>query len=80
MVDDFINILAELGFIVKYTMSGGSRIEVDNKIFHIMGASDETAAKRLQGLTLTGAFMDEGSASTAIVFRAVDGEIISAGC
>ena len=59
VADDFCDILRELGFEPRMTMSGGAKIVCGDHRFYVVGANDEKAAKRIQGMTLTGAFLDE---------------------
>lgn len=61
--DDMMAMFADMGFRPKLVLSGGSRIVVPvgnrQNIYHLIGASDEKAALRLQGMTAAGALLDE---------------------
>lgn len=61
--EDLVNLFNMFGFEAKLILSHGSRIEVPingmRSTYHIVGANDERAAPRLQGMTAAGGILDE---------------------
>ena len=62
--DEMVEFMRSLGFDAKYRMTPALQIVVPQvrgtpSVYHLVGASDRTAAGRLQGLTIAGALLDE---------------------
>ena len=61
--DDMLVMFKDLGFNARLLLTGGTRIVVPigNLVstYHIIGATDEKASIRLQGMTAAGALLDE---------------------
>ena len=61
--DDMLAMIRDFGYRANMVLSGGTHIRVPTpeglSIYHIIGANDERAADRLQGMTAAGALVDE---------------------
>ena len=79
VVNDFINCLSELGFMPRLILSGGNRIICGKATFYIVGANDEKAAGRIQGMTAAGALLDEVALQPKSFFMQVMARLSVAG-